>query len=415
MSETGTILTLGLIFCAFYFEVFLLLSFLDKQFGKRSKRAFSIDSLPAGPLPEVCIVVPCFNEEKTVANSIESLLALSYPKEKLQILVVDDGSKDKTYEKALTYGSDQRVTVLRKENGGKHTALNLALEHTTAPFIGCLDADSAVDSQALMRIVAAFRDPKVAAVTPGINVRAPRTILQHIQYVEYLLGIFNRYVFASLGSIFITPGPFSIFRASVIREVGGWKHGHSTEDMELGLRLQATGWKIANDPHAIVRTTTPATLRALVRQRTRWSYGFVKNVFDYRYMIGNKKYGNLGLFILPVAILSFAAALFFASRIIWTLADSIFETVTRLSIVGLSPWHTPEPLFFFNTSVMWLIVYLLILLTIVLISFGSFLSSGKRLPPLSTPLFLFIYGFIAPIWLGIALGRAVFGRSVRWR
>lgn len=100
MHEVGTVITLALIFLAFYFEVFLLVSFLERQFGMRGRTA----SPAAKPevLPKVCIVVPCFNEERTVAHSVESLIALSYPKEKLEIMVVDDGSTDGTYETALS-------------------------------------------------------------------------------------------------------------------------------------------------------------------------------------------------------------------------------------------------------------------------------------------------------------------------
>ena len=413
MVAAEAVVTHIFLFLAFYFEVFLLVSFLERKLFV--KRALVIPTpLNAGAHPHVCIVVPCFNEERTIAHSLESLLALSYPKEKLEIAVVDDGSTDKTYEVALRYAHDPRVNVFRKEQGGKHTALNMVLSHTSAELIGCLDADSTVDSRALLRIVAAFKNPRIAAVTPGIHVRNPRTILQHLQRVEYLLGIFNRYASAGLGSIYIAPGPFSIFRASTIREVGGWRHGHSTEDMELGLRLQNTGWIIANDPRAIVHTITPKNLSALIRQRVRWSYGFLRNVLDYRHMIGSPTYGNLGLVILPAALLSFGAALFFAVLLVWHFAQSIADIISRFLLVGAEPL-APTSLFFFNTSFMWLIVYATIALTVILISLGSFLSTGERRLPYSTPLFLVFYSLLTPIWLGIALARAIFNTGVRWR
>ena len=411
MAEAGTLITLGLVFLAFYFEVFLLVSFLERQFGVRA----ASPARPAKIVPKVCIAVPCLNEERTIARSIESLLALEYPKEKLEVLVIDDGSTDRTYEIAKRYTEDSRIRVFRKENGGKHTALNLALANTDAELIGCLDADSTVDPAALRKIISGFEDLKIAAVTPGIHVDAPRTILQHLQYVEYRLSIFNRYAFAGLGSIFITPGPFSIFRASTIRGVGGWRHGHSTEDMELGLRLQSAGWMISNEPLANVRTKTPATLRALIRQRVRWSYGFLRNVFDYRHMVGNPRYGNLGLLVLPTAILSFGAALFFAARLLSYFITSGVETMSRYMATGIEPWQSFDPLFSLNTSFLWLTVYAMIAMTVVLISLGSYLSTGKRYHPAATPLFLALYSFIVPMWLGIALVRALFNAGVRWR
>ena len=411
MAELGAMTTYVFLFLALYFEVFLLVSFLERKFGLRSAQ---ISLAAPETFPKVCIVVPCFNEEKTIAYSVDSLLALSYPKEKMEVFTVDDGSTDNTYATALHYVNDPRVRVFKKERGGKHTVLNMALRQTDAELIGCLDADSTVESGALFTIVAAFKNPHVAAVTPGIHVKAPGTILQHLQHVEYILGIFNRYAFAGLGSIFITPGPFSIFRASTIRDVGGWREGHSTEDMELGLRLQNAGWIITNDPRAIVRTIAPKNLRALVRQRVRWSYGFLRNVLDYRHMIGNPKFGNLGLIILPAALLSFVAALYFAAQLLWSFAQSIADTIARFLLVGFEPLG-PASFFFFNTSLLWLTVYTTIALTIFLISLGSFISTGERRPPFSTPIFLTLYSILTPIWLGIALVRAIFNTGVRWR
>jgi len=411
MAEAGTFITLGLLFLAFYFEVFLLVSFLERQFGLRGVAPAKKPVV----FPKVAIVVPCFNEERTVGKSLLSLLALAYPKEKLEILVIDDGSADDTYEVALRYANDPRVRVFRKENGGKHTALNFALARTDAELIGCLDADSMVDQHALERIVSGFENPRVAAVTPGIHVDAPRTLIQHLQYVEYRLSVFNRYAFAGLGSIFITPGPFSIFRASAIRDIGGWRHGHSTEDMELGLRLQSAGWTITNDPLATVYTKTPESLRTLIRQRVRWSYGFLKNVFDYRHMIGNPKYGNLGLIILPAALVSFGAGLYFAGRFFFYLTRSTADTASHYLATGIEPWQSFDPLFALNTSFLWITVYATVAMTVVLISLGTYLSTGKRYPPAATPIFLALYSFIVPLWLGIALVRAVLNTGVRWR
>ena len=409
MDEIGGIITYAFLFLALYFEVFLLVSFLERRMVK----GISNSPSPLSELPSVCVVVPCFNEENSVGHSIKSLLALAYPKEKLEIAVVDDGSTDGTYEAALRYADDTRVRVFRKTRGGKHSALNMVLHRTDAEFIGCLDADSTVNPNALSRIIEGFKSPRIAAVTPGLHVKAPRTILQHLQHVEYLLGIFNRYAFAGLGAIYITPGPFSIFRVSTIRNIGGWRHGHSTEDMELGLRLQNEGWLIENNPRAEVHTTTPKNLRTLVRQRVRWSYGFLRNTLDYWHMIGNPKYGNLGLLILPAALLSFCAALFFAIRFLWYFAQSVADALARASILGIEP-SSSASLFFFNTSVLWLAVYVTIALTILLILLGSSLGGNRRLP-LSTPLFLMLYSFLTPIWLSVALVRAVFNTGVRWR
>jgi cellulose synthase/poly-beta-1,6-N-acetylglucosamine synthase-like glycosyltransferase len=400
--------TYVLLFISLYFEVFLLVSFLERRLGKSTVQMLSLT------FPSVAIVVPCYNEEKSIVGTLTSLLALDYPKEKLEILVVDDGSSDKTLELARSLATDTRIRVFSKENGGKHTAMNYALAHTDAEFIGCLDADSTVEPHALKHITAVFENARVAAVTPGIHAKETNNLLQHMQKVEYRLSIFNRFMLAELGSAFITPGPFSIFRTSVIRELGGWKHGHSTEDMEMALRMQMAGHLIANCPAATVYTSTPPTFRKLFKQRVRWTYGFLRNAADYRHMVGSRRYGNLGLFILPTALISIVTAIYFFVRIMMEFAQQSFNEYTRISVTNSFPFPHFD-IFYFNTSAMWVLVWLAVALILVLISAGSFIGTGSRKLPAGTPLFILFYCFLVPLWLATALFRATFRLGVRWR
>ena len=406
------------LFLSLYFEVFLLLSFLGRRFGRS-------EIMPAGGnslfSPKVAIVVPCFNEAKALGSTMHSLLALQYPAGKLEIIVVDDGSTDDTlrvaqqFESSLPAQAGPRVRVFHKVNGGKHTAMNFALAHTDAELIGCLDADSVVEKEGLQALVPVFMNPQIAAVTPGIHVRDPRTLLQYMQQVEYRLSIFNRFIFAALGSVFITPGPFSIFRTSVIRELGGWRHGHSTEDMEMALRMQASGHLIANAPTAVVHTSTPATLGALFHQRVRWTYGWLRNAVDYRFMIGNARYGNLGIIILPSALISIAAGIYFFLRILWSSLQNLMHEVTRIEVTGTLAQHPSFDPFYIPTSTLLFLVWASVALIVILICVGSFIGTGKRRPPIGTPLFLLFYSFLAPFWLCAAVVRAVFKTGVRWR
>jgi cellulose synthase/poly-beta-1,6-N-acetylglucosamine synthase-like glycosyltransferase len=407
----GSVVTYTLLFISLYFEVFMLVAFLERAFAPK-KQGHS--PLPGAPLPSVAIVVPCFNEARTLGTTLESLIALEYPKELFSVVVVDDGSTDTTLAVARQFERDPRVSIFRKENGGKFTAMNFALERTSAEIIGCLDADSIVMKDALMRVVSLFSDARIAAVTPGIHVKETRTYLQHIQKVEYRLGLFSRFMLAALGSAFITPGPFSLFRTSVVRKLGGWRHGHSTEDMEMALRIQHAGFLIANVPKAVVHTSVPRGLRALVRQRVRWTYGWLRNAVDYRFMIGNRKYGTLGLIVLPSAVISIFTALYFFIRIVISLGESLLREVTRIEVTGALP-HPYFDIFYINTSALWFIVWVAVALILVIISAGSFIGTGSRRLPYSTPLFILAYGFIAPLWLGSAVIRAAFKTGVRWR
>ncbi len=410
---SASVVTYALLFVSLFFEVFLLVAFLERRFT-RAKNAN-----PAGTLariPNVCIIVPCFNEARTLTATMRSLLALEYPREKLEFIVVDDGSTDDTLAIARGFEKDARVKVFHKTNGGKHTAMNFALAYTKAELIGCLDADSVVEPGALLHIVPVFENAKVAAVTPGVHVREPKTMLQHMQYVEYRLSIFNRFMLAALGSVFITPGPFSFFRASVVRELGGWREGHSTEDMEMALRIQAAGHLIANQPQAVVHTSTPSTLKGLYRQRVRWTYGWLRNAVDYRHMLGNRRFGNLGMLVLPSALISIAAGIYFFTSILWDLLQMLSHAFVRAEVTGVTFPHAGGfDAFYLPTTMLSFLVWMSVAMILMLISVGSLIGTGSRRPPASTPLFLLFYSFLAPLWLLAAVVRATFKTGVRWR
>ena len=130
-------------------------------------------------------------------------------------------------------------------------------------------------------------------------------------------------------------------------------------------------------------------------------------------MFGNPRFGNLGLIVLPAALLSLFTALFFAGRIIWYGVQELADAWVRFNAVGATV-PTIDP-FFINTSALILTTYILVALTIFLIATGTYLSIGKRFPPLATPMFLVLYGFIVPIWISAALVKAVFNTGVSWR
>ena len=398
----------ALLFMSLYFEVFLLIAVIQRYFWKPQR------NVATGALPSVAIVVPSYNEERGIAATLRSLIALDYPKDKLEIIVVDDGSTDQTLAAAKQFASEPNVKIFSKENGGKHTAMNFALERTSADLIGCLDADSVVEQGALRAIIPVFQNPRVAATTPGIHTKEATNLLQKMQQVEYRLSVFNRFALASIGSAFITPGPFSLFRSDVVKKLGGWRHAYSTEDMEMALRIQEAGFLIGNVPEAIVYTMTPATFRGLFRQRVRWTYGWLRNAVDYRHMFGNRAYGNLGLLILPSAIISIFAGIYFFIRIVYFATRWVLETIFRVNELGFYP-HSSFELFYVNTSAIWFLICMSVGVILVLLWTGTIVGTHQKVLPRATPLFLFFYSFLVPLWLGTAVFRAVFRTGVRWR
>ncbi|MEJ0054094.1 MAG: glycosyltransferase [bacterium] len=399
------------LFVSLFFEVFLLLSFLE---GKRTKK--EPGAVADEDLPTSTIFIPCYNEEKTVARTLDSLLALDYPHDKLNIFAINDGSTDGTADALARYAGEPRVRVFTKENGGgKFSALNLGLSHATSELVGCLDADSTVAPDALREIARYFADKSVMAVTPGIKVSKPASIVQRVQQAEYALSAFIRRTFAWLDALFITPGPFSIFRREVFLQLGPYKEAYMTEDMEIALRMQSHNMKIENAPTAHVYTKTPRSYKALFKQRVRWSYGFMRNAKDYRFMFFNRKYGTLGMFLLPMGLFTIFPAIYFTAVSIAYAGSDALKAADRLRVVGFSSFHMPSfDLFYFDTHPFLFLSWLLFLCTIAIIIMGSRLVAEKNLG-INLFLYLALYGVFAPWWLGRAVYNVASARQKSWR
>jgi peptidoglycan-N-acetylglucosamine deacetylase len=403
------------LFISLFFEVFLLITYLEVR--EQIKREDALVARGPQSFPSVTVIVPCFNEEKTVAATVKSILKLEYPREKLSLILVDDGSTDDTWQALQKFKGHPQIRVLSKANGGKHTAMNLALESVDTDLVGALDADSFVTPEALRKIVPYFDDATVMAVTPSIKVHEPKNVLQHIQKTEYSWSIFLRRMLSALGALYVTPGPFSIFRTKVFRELGGYKHAHMTEDMEMAMRMQKHRYKIVNSHGAHVYTVTPNTLGSLVKQRTRWSYGFLNNAIDYKALFFNKNYGHFGMFIMPIAIVSMFTSFAMVSRIAWNALSTMLDQVTRFRAVGFT-WKVSTPSFdwfFINTGVLTIVVVTALILTGVILFLSFRLSDGKFKFTQGLFYYLFLYVFLTPLWLTKALFKTIFRRQISWR
>ena len=398
------------LFLALYFEVFLLISFFEK---KPTKKTLARPSR----YPTVSLIVPCYNEEKTLAGTIDSLLALEYPKEKLSVIIVDDGSKDATPKIAALYANHPQVSYIRKENGGKYTALNLGIERTNAELVGCLDADSFVDQDALLEVVKKFEEaPDTMAVMPAMKVYRPQNMLELMQAVEYTFGIFVKKMFDNLATIYVLPGPFSIYKREVFKKVGMFHHAHNTEDMEIAFRMHENGLRIRNAHTAYVHTTVPPSVRALVRQRTRWPQGFLENSLDYKHMFFNRRFGHFGILVLPFVTATFIGALYMTAYTLYTSISWAGSRVFDHYATQIPPvLHLPHfSWFYVNTSVMSVLIVLTLLFTLTAILLGRRIA-GANFGVGSLLSYFLLYGFIAPLWLAKAFAGAVLSRPAAWR
>lgn len=365
--------------------------------------------------PKVAIIVPCFNEAPRVGRTIESLLNLDYPKNKLEIIVVDDGSKDGTYyvvKRFEKYG----VKVYRKNNGGKHTAINYGLLRTDAEFVGCLDADSTVEPLTLKKILSRFTSPNIMAVTPSMKIEKPKGFLRRMQSIEYMLGIFLRRVFADLNAQHVTPGPFTIFRKRFFNIYGFYKKAYMTEDIELSLRMQSHNYHIENATDAYVWTRGPATFKGLYRQRVRWYSGFIKNIIDYKHLF-SLKYSNLGVFVLPSALVSvflvIVSGIYFLGRTLW----KGYTTLNHYYLIDFDIFKIFKlnfDSFFINTNSVVIVGTMALILSIFLLFLSYKISQEKRLPLLSYIYFFFFYWLLFGLWWFSAFLYVVLGKKVSW-
>ncbi len=255
--------------------------------------------------PTVSIVMPAHNEEKYIKKAIESLLNCDYPKEKMEIIVVDDGSTDRTYEIATSF-KDERLKVYRIKKGGKGKALNYGIRKARGEFIATMDADSYIMPKTLKELIALFDEEEVMAVTPAVKIPPSKNWLKEFQRVEYMMILFSRKLLSFIDSVPVTPGPFSMFKREVFEKVGLFDENNLVEDQEIALRIQSHNFKIKSSLTADVYTQPPETLGALLRQRVRWQRGGIRNYWKYKFMI-SPKFGDFGLYFIPLNFLSLAA------------------------------------------------------------------------------------------------------------
>ena len=414
-----TILAYPFLFAAIYFEAFLLVTFLSAPARKVRERPTSRETL------SVAMIFPCYNEQDTVGGTVDSLLALDYPKEKLSIILVNDGSTDGTAAVMDAYAHYPNVSVIHQENGGKHTALNAGIALSgTADLIGCLDADSFVEPSSLQEMIACFADSDVGAATAAMSVHKPANILERMQNAEYILGIALRHILAAVNGIYVTPGPLSLYRRDLLDRIGGFRHGHNTEDMEMALRIQRAGYRIESAHTARVYTKVPSSVPKLVKQRVRWTTGFLRNMTnEYRDLVGNPRYGALGVIVLPLGFLAILGGIVMFFLVLYQLVRQAITTymVThgvpfQYTLSTFVPRFDTIEWFYAPITLFSLVAFVAVAGTLLFIVVGKRISGTTDGINTSGMLgYIFIYGLIAPFWLVRSVADVAIGTYRHWR
>ncbi|MDO9352848.1 MAG: bifunctional polysaccharide deacetylase/glycosyltransferase family 2 protein, partial [Solirubrobacteraceae bacterium] len=231
-------------------------------------------------LPQVTVLVPAYNEEVGIEQAVRSLAAGDYPD--LDVLVIDDGSKDGTSEVVAGLGLPN-VRLIRQDNGGKSAALNTGIAHSNADVLVMVDGDTLFEPDTIRQLVAPLRDPDVGAVSGNTKVGNRSGLLGRWQHIEYVMGFnLDRRMYEVLQCTPTVPGAIGAFRREVLLEVGGVPADTLAEDTDLTLAIGRTGRRVVYAESARAWTEAPSTLTALWRQRYRWSFGTMQAVWKHR-------------------------------------------------------------------------------------------------------------------------------------
>ncbi len=247
--------------------------------------------------PPLAVVIPAYNESAVVVNTVHSVLRSRY--EDFRVIVVDDGSTDNTFELLReNFALDPRVVLLHKSNGGKASALNLAISQVREDAFITIDADTNIDPDALRLLARHLSDPAVGAIAGNAKVGNRINLVTWFQAGEYITSQnLERRALDVLNCITVVPGAIGCWRSDVVRKVGGFTDVTAAEDADLTVTIRRLGYRIVYEDGACAYTEAPVTVRALMKQRFRWSYGIMQTVWKHRDAFGRE--GTLGKFALP--------------------------------------------------------------------------------------------------------------------
>ncbi len=397
-------ISFGLSILFLYFSCLILLGFMESSYDQ-----------PPAPKkwPSLSIVVPAYNRGKSLAKCLEHLKRMEYPF-RVQIIVVNDASTDQTKE--FLRNQKGITTINLEKNGGKANAINTGLAKAKGELIAVVDGDSYPNPDCLLRMVPHFIAQKnVGAVTGVVRVNNPHGILQQIQDVEYGIGfgLYNT-VLSHLDSLFVTPGPLSIYSREAIEKTGGFDTKCITEDMEITFHLHQLGYRIILEPNAQIYSDVPETIQHLFKQRARWSRGGLYTLYKYRHEFFSEKGPFFGFFVPVKFILDFSAVFFLLllGRLAWGIISGVgvtFNTLYSISFEAL-----PIIPIYLNSSLLFMLIMLGI--TSILIFLGA-RASGKKTRDLSilgTLLFVFAYGSFIVVVYFYSVTKAVIGAGERW-
>ena len=293
------------------------------------------------PPREIAVLVPAFNEEAVIAKTVQALLG-STISGRLKIIVIDDGSSDRTVEVVRTqFAHADNVQLCSKPNGGKAAALNYGMQQTNAEVIVCIDGDTILLPDAIEHLVRQFVDPAVGAVAGGVYVGNQKNLITRFQALEYTMSqSLDRRAFDNFNAIGVVPGAIGAWRRQAVTDVGGYSSDTLAEDADLTISLERRGWKVTYEPRALALTEAPETLKGFLKQRFRWMFGTLQVAYKHSDALLMRPTGVSMITIPNVFLFQFAFTLLaplMDIMLIWTVSSEVMSYLFSLSIATYDP------------------------------------------------------------------------------
>ncbi len=370
-----------------YYSFFNLILWMDN-------RKKLIENRKIYSFPSVSILIPAYNEGGSIEKTLENILRIDYPKKKIDVIVIDDGSLDGTYQKAKKY-ERRNLKVLTKKNGGKANAINFGLKHAKGEFVVVMDGDSLPSKSALKNCMKYFNETNVVAVTTRI-LPTREKLWQKLQHVEGMLVSFQRKLHEFPNVINCTPGPFSVYNKKILEKVGGFDEKNLVEDVEIAWRLLSRGYKIKLAFDAHVDCVYPYSFNMWWKQRTRWSIGGFQTLSKYFGHMFKRNTHGVGSFLVPTSIIGYTFAVIGIGLFLYLIGGQLVNLSLYLYkslSLGLNPFDVLSIGYLLD----WKRLYGIILAVVFLITLKIALNLHRiKINFLLVLLYMFVYATLFP-------------------
>lgn len=384
----------------FFFGIYFLLLFIILYL--RNKKELEDYPKPKR-FPKVSFIIAAYNEEDSITDTIKALLKIEYPKEKKEIIIINDGSKDKTREIIQSFSEKHSgIKIINKENSGKADSLNKGIKIATGELIAVVDADSYPEKDSLNKMVGYFEDRQVAAVTSRVLVKNTKNFIERYQDFDYNVIAWTRKLLDFIGSVYVTNGPLSVYRRDLVVKAGGFDPKNMTEDIEITWNLLSKGYKTKMSYSTKVYTTVPKTLNHWIKQRVRWNLGGLQTLFKYKkfFLRGENLFGY---FVMSYVSLSFFLSLigiFLILRLFYIKFGNFLWSVPYI-FQGYNPFQFFEINFFVTILIILAMMFFIFSFIYYKFSLRNSEIKNKKLRHIITYTFIYRPLYLLPLIISI--------------